>query len=533
MRILGSSKRSGSTPAVFRVVILAILLQGPDFAQTTTCTLSNGTVNGPFGGYDVSGSFSGPAGAVATTSSITVNGPGIPYSYTFTGPLNGAGYVQPSQLPPTPCDILGCTPGTVVPLYASLHVAPNDTNTSIALAFTDTGEPFNGLANLSCTTAGSPPPPPPPPVCGVYATLTGNGTPSIDGIATPTGGVTTLSAAASACGYKGFNWQQFITYNVCPSASSAAVPSVLNECPGPTPTPTGIAAGGPQINGVTLPPVSDYPPGGWSYLTVTSTGQPLDPYPYYYLESVAITPNGVFPQVTEGSEVGVPDPINIDDMKLLFYDRPSDPCLPTGPLTQEQAEHLMAVRSQACGGTFQPAGSYIGFQTFLVGVNMDDSPGPPLFQWTWQSTFNGTVGGIGGLSGLFPVDPNSGAGYVTITSINGVAVPPIIPPTQVSTTASGLAYSRVTKTFNGTVTIKNTSGTTLTTATNFQLVLNSLPAGVTLANSVGTFNQCPYLTIPTVRSLAPGQSVTVAVQFSNPSNATINFTPEFYAGSFQ
>ena len=112
-------------------------------------------------------------------------------------------------------------------------------------------------------------------------------------------------------------------------------------------------------------------------------------------------------------------------------------------------------------------------------------------------------------------------------------MPPIIPPTQVATTASGLAYSRVTKTFNGTVTVKNNSGTTLTTTTNFQLVLNSLPAGVTLANSVGTFNQCPYLTIPTVRSLAPGQSVTVAVQFSNPSNATINFTPEFYAGSFQ
>jgi hypothetical protein len=110
-----------------------------------------------------------------------------------------------------------------------------------------------------------------------------------------------------------------------------------------------------------------------------------------------------------------------------------------------------------------------------------------------QTTYNGTVGGISGLAGLFPVDPNSGAGYVTITSINGVAVPPIVPPTQVATTASGLAYSRVTRTFNGTVTITNISGTTLTAPTNFQLVLNSLPAGVTLANSTGTFNQCPYI----------------------------------------
>jgi hypothetical protein len=82
------------------------------------------------------------------------------------------------------------------------------------------------------------------------------------------------------------------------------------------------------------------------------------------------------------------------------------------------------------------------------------------------------------------------------------------------------------------VTITNISGTTLTTRTSFQLVLNSLPAGVTLANSMGTFNQCPYITIPTLTSMAPGQSVTVPVQFSNPSNVVINFTPEFYAGSF-
>jgi hypothetical protein len=64
-------------------------------------------------------------------------------------------------------------------------------------------------------------------------------------------------------------------------------------------------------------------------------------------------------------------------------------------------------------------------------------------------------------------------------------------------------------------------------------VLNSLPAGVTLSNSMGTFNQCPYITIPALTSLIPGQSVTVAVQFSNPSDALIDFTPEFYAGSFQ
>ena len=52
-------------------------------------------------------------------------------------------------------------------------------------------------------------------------------------------------------------------------------------------------------------------------------------------------------------------------------------------------------------------------------------------------------------------------------------------------------------------------------------------------NSNGTFNTFPYITIPGITSLAAGQSVTVQVQFSNPSNAVINFTPELYAGSFQ
>ena len=529
MLIANLLQRSVYLPVVL-LGILALHFHGIAFAQppltATSCTVSNGLAEGFFGGVTISGSFT--VGVVPQDNSVmTVTSLQVPNPYTFTGPLNGSGYVQPSQLQ-TPCILGPCPP----PGQAGLHVATQSANVA-SLFFSDTGEDYAGIGTLSCSTFTYTPPPPST-NCGVFATLTGNGSPKIDGIATPTGGITTLSGAAAACGYKGFNWQQFITYNVCPSSASAATPGV-NVCPAPTGTPTGIAAGGPQINGGTLPPVSDYPPGGWSYLIDTSTGQPLNPYPYYYPVSVAITPNGAFPQVMEGGQVGVPDPINIDDTKLLFFDSPSDFCLPTAPLTQAQADNLTEERAQSCGGPFatQPVGSYIAFETFLVGVRMDDTPGPPLFQWSWQTTFNGTTGGIGSRSGFFPPDPNSGAGYVTITSINGVAVPPIVPPTQVATKASGLAYSRVTRTFNGTVTITNTSGTTLTTPTSFQLVLNSLPSGVTLANSTGTFNYCPYITIPALASLTPGQSVTVAVQFSNPASATIHFTPEFYAGSFQ
>jgi YVTN family beta-propeller protein len=114
----------------------------------------------------------------------------------------------------------------------------------------------------------------------------------------------------------------------------------------------------------------------------------------------------------------------------------------------------------------------------------------------------------------------------------GVAITPAaaLSPSEVATTASGLAYSRVSRTFNGTVTITNISSNTINGP--FQIVLKGLTAGVTLANATGVFAGSPYLTAPGVTGLASGQSATVAVRFDDPSFATINFTPAIYAGSF-
>jgi hypothetical protein len=151
MLTLGLSTRSRHTSVVLRVVALGTLLHGIDFAQTPVtadfCSLTNGLVQGPFGGYDVSGSFT--IGATPELSNITVNGPGIPYSYTFSGPLNGPGYTEPSELPPTPCILEGCT--SIPPGQAGLFVAPQNSNTIAGLEFEDTGEPFVGLGYLSCT----------------------------------------------------------------------------------------------------------------------------------------------------------------------------------------------------------------------------------------------------------------------------------------------------------------------------------------------------------------------------------------------
>ena len=127
------------------------------------------------------------------------------------------------------------------------------------------------------------------------------------------------------------------------------------------------------------------------------------------------------------------------------------------------------------------------------------------------------------------IDPGSGAGGITITSINGTQLPTALAPSQIATTASGLAYSRVTQTFNGTVTIKNVSANSITAP--LQLVLTGISAGVTLSDATNDLSGTPYLTIPGVNGLAPGNSLVVNVRFKNPSNTIIKFQPLVYSGA--
>ena len=95
-------------------------------------------------------------------------------------------------------------------------------------------------------------------------------------------------------------------------------------------------------------------------------------------------------------------------------------------------------------------------------------------------------------------------------------------------TATAFVYNRSTKTFNSTYTIMNTSGQTL--GAPLQLVLTGLPPGVTVANPSGTYQGNSFVTMPGSAPLSPGASVSVTVQFSDPSNATISATPLVYSG---
>lgn len=65
-----------------------------------------------------------------------------------------------------------------------------------------------------------------------------------------------------------------------------------------------------------------------------------------------------------------------------------------------------------------------------------------------------------------------------------------------------------------------------------QVVLTNLPSGVSLSNATGTYLGNPYITVPGVGALAPGRSVSVRLQFTNPGNVKVTFTSVTYTGQF-
>lgn len=84
--------------------------------------------------------------------------------------------------------------------------------------------------------------------------------------------------------------------------------------------------------------------------------------------------------------------------------------------------------------------------------------------------------------------------------------------------------------FVGTLTITNDSDSTITGP--FQIVLDSLQSNVILTNATGSFGGWPYITVPNATSLDPGESATVPVRFSNPTDEILGFCPTVYSGSF-
>jgi hypothetical protein len=422
-----------------------------------------------------------------------------------------------------PICIVSGTVGT--PLSANLStICPNPPVTVNGCAFSHGSIPFapgiNELSGPGCTISGT------PTKVGCFTAgdfqIPGGGTtfevhivigpftlspkpnpqPTETAVFMPTdlnGNVTTLAAAGAACGFTDpwFNWQQ--TADVSPNPNPISVCSIV---PSNTTTtnicgyevPAGKSLGQQLLckyaqSNPNQPLVSPFPdpPDGGGYT-----------YEGYY--------DNAFPFYFNAADLSIYSTAN----SLQFSDTPTKPVLNSC---------LQAAYS------FVPTATASIYTTSLVGV-INGLPSAPLYTWTWKSTFDGTSGGIGAKN-LKPADPGSGTGGVTITSINGVVLPPVVDPSQVKSTASGLAYSRVSQTFIGTVTLTNISSSAVSGP--LQILLFGMPVTATLINATGNLSGTPYLTVP-MTLLTPGQSATVQVQFKNPSNAPINFAPVIYSG---
>ena len=102
---------------------------------------------------------------------------------------------------------------------------------------------------------------------------------------------------------------------------------------------------------------------------------------------------------------------------------------------------------------------------------------------------------------------------------------------QIRVTTSAFVLNRLRNVYTGTVTITNTGSTAI--ARPITIVLSGLTAGVTAANASGVApGQGPYYTVTGTDPLMAGQTATVPVQFTNPTNARIGFVVKTYSGAF-
>lgn len=134
--------------------------------------------------------------------------------------------------------------------------------------------------------------------------------------------------------------------------------------------------------------------------------------------------------------------------------------------------------------------------------------------------------------------PNSHM-YVTIDDVPTALPAPtlLVGNRAIYTTESDFTYDRGSKTFNETITITNEGDRTIIGP--ISMVLTSLSYGVSVKNATGSFNESPYkgspyITVPNTDKLAPGNSASFQVRFSNLDDfGAIRFDPQAYVGPLQ
>jgi hypothetical protein len=309
----------------------------------------------------------------------------------------------------------------------------------------------------------------------------------------------TLFDYASKCGFATFNWQQEWTALPTGSSLEPVLPSLVPDNVFPStcsgidspqwPDSCYLVAGPSSLTGNALnyPDFNDPPVGGYVNPNAPSG---YNPYPFYYPSSeiqpsitactVPLNKNGV------GGCPPFPYVVSQDMTILSFVDDPSIASLP----------------GDSPSATPAP-GHFVSFSTSLVGVSDEANPGGVicgpnstsyctiLYSWTWNSTFNGTAGGVSQSASFSAIDPGSGTGGVTVTSINGVPTPTVtVTPSATNiTTAQGLivtvavAGASGSPTATGSITLSSGSYTSAATALSSGSATISVPSGTLLLGS--------------------------------------------------
>ena len=190
----------------------------------------------------------------------------------------------------------------------------------------------------------------------------------------------------------------------------------------------------------------------------------------------------------------------------------------TGVLTAFSAPLVVTVTAN---NPSEPvAGGLVTFTPPPSGASTTLSGSPATISATGTASVTATANGIVG-------------SYTVSATASGITTPASFSLTNnpaspyLSVKLGGFVYNRTTRQFSQTLTITNISGAAITGP--IELVLLNLE-NATLANQTGVTQGSPYITILSSGSLGVGQSLTITLVFTDPTLATITYTPEFLAG---
>lgn len=151
-----------------------------------------------------------------------------------------------------------------------------------------------------------------------------------------------------------------------------------------------------------------------------------------------------------------------------------------------------------------------------------------------QGRWNLTVRGLS--DGVIELDATADgikSAVQTVTVKLAATTPPAEPSYidvtgYIRTTAYGLILNRSTGNYAGDFVLTNTGSINLKGPLHVQL--NALTSTATLVNATGMHDGAPYITVDA--DLAPDQSVTIPLLFTNPTRVNLNYEAKIYSGKF-